>query len=285
MLQVFKPYAFVSLLMGSLLVLAACSQASPLSSQESDFIHSESSSQETLGKTVSSDQLSIISELELDNGNTVRFINEQMEGSDSQIGVVEVIQPKTRSVISALTSSSVSPLELYLALSAEKDAPQELTLNHEFLATMNTEIPKEPREVSLSTFSTQADEVKSCLYMLDSDYHRHFLSWVETAFGAALPKHEHGHYLTSDHYGVTGFAPKRALGTCNASGYVKYVDISFEWIKGVWIDVPLGVAGLTPGQSLFYHSNSGYLPKRYRIEVDFTTNGLAGNNVHTEGSW
>ncbi len=266
------------------LFLSACSQER-LAIQDEAFIHSEAEL-ETVGETLESDQLGVIASLELENGNVVRFIDEQLAGDGYRIGVVEVTQPGFQSVISQLVAGQhLSPLELYLSLAPDKAAPPELTAHHRMLADAREEIPLEPRRLTRPALSTQAVGVSACTG-LASDTHWDFLDWVVDGFGAALPHHGHGHNLTSTHYGVTGASSKRALGTCNAKGYVKSVRIEYQFGQNLWISVPLGGTWLFPGTSLFYYSDSGFLaPQKYRIRVGFTVQGLEGNTAHTEGSW
>ena len=274
----------LSLAVAASLMLAACSQPhKPDIHEDTSFVTDEAS---FIGsKTISPKELEVLAELELSNGNVIRFIDEQFETGQPQVGVVELIQAEQSSVLSSLTNDGeLSPLEIFLAL-ADTQAPEKLMTHHRSLASNSDAIPHEPRSVAIG-LETQATDFTSCAYMLPTGYHAKFLTRVADAFGAALPHHGHGHNLTSTHYGVTGKSAKRALGTCNASGYVKTVNVSYQWSSKIWVNVPLGVAGLFPGQSLFYYSNSGFLlHQRYRIKVGYTANGLAFNYAHTEGSW
>jgi len=267
-------------------LLAACSQEQSLSDHvEEGFVFSEA--EFDAGESQVSDRLAVIASLELDNGNVISFVNEQLEGSEPKIGVVELGQPGNGATLSQFAQETPSPLELYLALASDKTAPAELVAHHQKLAAVRQEISPKPRKLSSAGLSTQGVEVNNlCNYETGFGNHADFLGWVTAAFGAALPNHGHGHYLTSTHYGVTGKSSKRALGTCNARGYVKSVRIEYQFGRNLWINVPLGVTWLFPGQFLFYYSDSGFLvPHRYRIKVGYTVEGNPGNTAHTEGSW
>ena len=273
-------------LCAAMMLLAACSQEQGLASQaEEAFVFNEA--EFDAGESQVSEELGVIASLELDNGNVISFIDEQLEGNEPKIGVVELGQPGTNSTLSQFAQENPSPLELYLALTPDKVAPAELTLHHQKLAEVRSEISLEPRKLSSAGLSAQAVDVHNgCNFETGFGNHVDFLGWVTAAFGAALPNHGHGHYLTSTHYGVTGKSSKRALGTCNAGGYVKSVRIEYQFGKNLWINVPLGVTWLFPGQFLFYYSDSGFLvPHRYRIKVGYTVEGNPANIAHTEGSW
>jgi hypothetical protein len=191
------------------------------------------------------------------------------------------------SSLAAFEETAATPLELFLALSSS-EAPAVLVKDHIHKAQMG-KASLEPRNLQLAKgsgdLSTQAVEVDSCLGLTAGGYHLDFRAAESVAFGAQLAHHGHGQNLLSTHYGVTGLATRRALGTCNVSGYVKSVRIEYQWTANLWVNVPLGVTGLFPGQSLFYYSNSWPVNYRYRIKVGYTVNGLAGNSAHTEGSW
>jgi len=237
--------------------------------------------------TTRSGGLKIISELSLQNGNTLRFVDEASEGGAPRVGVVEVIAPKTGSVLRYLTETQqITPLELYLALAPRgAPVPTILSAHHKEAARTQAGISYQPRVVGVA-FPLQGSDVGSCWAESGNIYHWGFLGDVTSAFGVALPNHGHGHDLTSTHYGITGISSKRALGTCNVNGYAKSVRIEYRYSSNLWITVPLGVTWLVPGQSLFYYSSSGVqVPQTYRIKVGLTTDGFAGNSSHTEGSW
>jgi hypothetical protein len=270
----------------ALMMLMGPAQARAAATTEPGFIVSVGDRGQDEGETREG-PLAIIAELELDNGNVLRFIDESAGGDRPRIGVVEVTAPRAGSMLRALTRERpLTPLEIYLSLAPRGAVvPTPLTLHHQEVARTTPGISLEP-QVSTVGPTVQADEVESCLGDSGNQYHLGFLGSVGLAFGAALPNHGHGHDLTSTHYGVTGFSSRRALGTCNAEGYVKTVRIEYRWAENLWVAVPLGVSGLFPGQALFYYSDSGFqVPQQYRIRVGFTIQGNPNNRAHTEGSW
>jgi len=275
------------LCLGAVMVLlAACSQGDFPEQNEAAFVFSKADID--LGETRVSDRPGVIASLELANGNVIAFIDEQAEGNEPRIGVVELGQPGSGSTLAQLTQAQpLSPLELYLSLEPGRAAPAELVAHHRRLAEVRRAIPLEPRKLSVAGLTPQGVAINNyCNYETGFGNHFDFLGWVTDVFGAALPHHGHGHDLLYTHYGVTGKSSKRALGTCNAGGYVKTVKLEYQFGQNLWFNVPLGVGWLFPGQFLFYYSDSGFLvPNRYRIKVGYTTQGLPSNSAHTEGSW
>jgi hypothetical protein len=277
-------------LVGSVLLvltLAACSK-NPLPEEHEDT-HEETFISETLENTevVEASDDAVIATVKLDNGNTVHFINEARANEKQRIGIIEITGMGQASSLATLEDSAPTPLELFLALS-DSDAPAALIADH----TQKAELGKasvEPRTLQLAKtsgeLSAQGMSVGNCLGLTPGGYHLSFRAAEAVAFGAQLAHHGHGQNLLNTHYGVTGLATRRALGTCNVNGYVKSVRIEYQWTSNFWVNVPLGVSWLLPGQSLFYYSDSWPVNYRYRIRVGFTVNGLAGNSAHTEGSW
>lgn len=254
---------------------------------ESGFVVNAGGPRDGEGQSLREGPFPIIAEIELDNGNTFRFIDESAGGTAPRIGVVEVTAPRAGSVLRALTQERpITPLELYLALTPRGAViPTPLTLHHQEAARTTPGLSSEPRVLTVRP-TAHATEVEGCLGESGNQYHLGFLGSVGSAFGGPLPNHGHGHDLTSTHYGVTGFSSKRALGTCNAEGYVKSVGVEYRWTSALWVAVPLGVSWLFPGQALFYYSDSGFqVPQQYRIKVGFTVEGNPNNRAHTEGSW
>jgi hypothetical protein len=262
-------------------------QAIAAATEESDFVVRAGERGADEGETVRQGPFEILSELKLDNGNVLRFIDESMDGGTPRIGVVEVAAPRSGSVLRALTREQpLTPLELYLALAPRGAAiPAPLLLHHQAAAKTTPGISSEPRVLTVEA-TAQAADVGWCYEESGALYHGEFLGLVVSEFGGPLPNHGHGHDLTSTHYGVTGTSSKRALGTCNVEGYVKSVGVEYQWSAALWVAVPLGVSWLFPGQSLFYYSDSGVqVPQKYRIKVGFTVEGNPSNRAHTEGSW
>ena len=275
----------------STLLLALTSMASTearaATTTEPGFVVSAGERSDDEGQSLREGPFQIIAELKLDNGNAVRFIDESAGGTTARIGVVEVTTPGAGSVLRALTRErQITPLELYLALAPRGAAiPAPLTLHHQEAARTTPGLSSEPQVLTVGP-TAEAAEVEGCLEESGFQYHLGFLGSVGGAFGGPLPNHGHGHDLTSTHYGVTGFSSKRALGTCNAEGYVKSVNVEYRWTSVLWVAVPLGVSWLFPGQALFYYSDSGFqVPQQYRIKVGFTVEGNPNNRAHTEGSW
>jgi hypothetical protein len=269
------------------LALAACSK-NPVPEAKGD-IHEETFISETLDSTdvVEAREDAVVATLKLENGNVIHFINESSAGEKPRIGVVEITEVGQASRLASFEDIAPTPLELFLAFSGS-DAPAALVEDHARKALIN-KASLEPRKLQLAKasgeLSAQAVQVKNCWGLTPAGYHLNFRAAETLAFGALLAHHGHGQNLLSTHYGVTGFATRRALGTCNVNGYVKSVRVEYQWTSNLWVNVPLGVTWLFPGQSLFYYSSSWPVSYKYRIKVGFTVNGLAGNSVHTEGSW
>lgn len=269
------------------MVLMGPAQAIAAATTESDFVVSIEDRGYDEGETLREGPLKLISELRLDNGNVLRFIDESAHSDTPRIGVVEVTAPRAGSILRALTrDQQLTPLELYLALAPRGAViPTPLLLHHQEAAQTTPGISSDPRVLTVES-TAQAADVGWCFEESGNQYHLGFLGLVGSAFGGPLPNHGHGHDLTSTHYGVTGAASKRALGTCNVEGYVKSVSIEYRWTSTLWVAVPLGVSWLLPGQSLFYYSDSGFqVPQQYRIKVGFTVQNNPNNRAHTEGSW
>jgi hypothetical protein len=267
------------------LALAACSK-NPLPEAHED-IHEETFISETLDNTEvaeARDDATIVT-LKLDNGNIVHFVNEAQPGEKQRIGVVEITGVGQASSLTAFEETAPTPLELFLALS-DSASPAALVADHRHKAELDR-ANAEPRQLQLSSgeLSAQAVSVGNCLGLTAGGYHLSFRAAEAAAFGAQLARHGHGQNLLSTHYGVTGLATRRALGTCNVNGYVKSVRVEYQLASNLWVNVPLGVTWLFPGQSLFYYSDSFPQVLKYRIKVGYTVNGLAGNSAHTEGSW
>jgi hypothetical protein len=269
------------------LALAACSKNS--SPDVHEDIHDNTFISETLDNTevAAAREDVVIATLKLGNGNSIHFVNESPEGETARIGVVEITNKGQASSLATLQDTAPTPLELFLAFSSS-DAPAALVADHAHKAMMD-KANVEPRKLQLAKasgeLSTQAVQVNNCRSLTAGQYHTQFRADETLAFGALSAHHGHGQNLINTHYGVTGLATRRALGTCNASGYVKSVRIEYQWTANLWLNVPLGLTWLFPGQSLFYYSDSSPAIFRYRIKVGFTVNGLPGNTAHTEGSW
>jgi hypothetical protein len=229
----------------------------------------------------------VIATLNLENGNVVHFVNEARVNENPRIGVVEITAVGQASSLTAVQEDAPTPLELFMAFSSS-EIPGMLVADHAKKAEMG-KASLGPRKLHLAKaseeLSAQAVSVGNCLGLTAGGYHLNFRAAETGAFGAGLAHHGHGQNLLSTHYGVTGFATRRALGTCNVNGYVKSVRIEYQWTSNLWVNVPLGVTWLFPGQSIFYYSNSWPVNYRYRIKVGYTLNNLAGNSSHTEGSW
>lgn len=251
-----------------------------------------------------------VAEAKLSSGTVLRFVDEGRPAAGShdqgRIGVIEITNPGTDPILPLmLREYGPSPLELFLAAAGSESAPPEkLVEDHYRVVKYRPGLSAKPRTLSLAVPLTGtkaylpthfvADvapqhglEVDYCLG-LPGDYHFDFRSMETDVFGVQLSHHGHGQDLDHTHYGVTGLSSRRALGLCNAAGYVKSVRIQYEWISGVWIEVPIAAPGpdwIFPNTSLFYYSDSWPAVFRYRIKVGFTVEGLAGNTVHTEGSW
>jgi hypothetical protein len=269
------------------LALAACSK-NPVPEAHEDT-HEETFISETLDGTEVAEarEDAVVATLKLENGNVIHFINESSVGEKARIGVVEITEVGQASSLTSFEELAPTPLELFLAFSSS-DAPAVLVADHAHEAMLD-KASVEPRELKLAetsaTLSTQAVQVANCWALTPAGYHGNFRAAETLAFGALLAHHGHGQNLLNTHYGVTGFATRRALGTCNVNGYVKSVRVEYQWTSNLWVNVPLGVTWLFPGQSLFYYSNSWPAIYKYRIKVGYTVNGLAGNSAHTEGSW
>jgi hypothetical protein len=262
-----------------IIALAACSKNPAPEVYQDTFINSSVDDTEV----VEAPEDAIIATLKLDNGNVIRFVNEVQASENPHIGVLEITAVGQTSSLAALEASIPTPLELFLAFSS-LDAPAALIKDHTHKAKLN-QASLEPRKLQASDeLSAQAARVGDCIGLTANLYHQIFRLDEQAAFGIQLAKHGHGQNLLNTHYGVTGLASRRALGTCNAGGYVKSVRIEYQWTANLWINVPLGVTWLFPGQTLFYYSNSSPAIYKYRIKVGFTAN-VPGNSVHTEGSW
>lgn len=266
------------------LALAACSK-NPLpqahDSHEDTFISDVIDTTEV----AEAREDAVVATLKLENGNTVQFINEARTGEKQRIGIIEITGVGQASSLAAFEDAAPTPLELFLAFSSA-DAPALLVADHAQKAELGKASIK-PRTLqrASSELSAQNVSVGNCLGLTAGGYHLNFRAAESAAFGAQLTNHGHGQNLTNTHYGVTGLATRRALGTCNVNGYVKTVRIEYQWTANLWNNVPLGVSSLLPGQALFYYSDSWPVNYRYRIRVGFTINGLPGNSAHTEGSW
>lgn len=266
------------------LALAACSK-NPFPETHED-IHENTFISETLDHTevAAARDDAVIATLKLDNGNSIHFVNESPAGEQARIGVVEITEVGQASSLAAFEETAPTPLELFLAFSSS-EAPALLVADH----AQKAEIGKasvEARKLQLASgeLSAQAVDVGDCIGLTANLYHQIFRLDEQAAFGVQLAHHGHGHNLTKTHYGVTGFATRRALGTCNAAGYVKSVRVEYQWTANLWVNVPLGVTWLFPGQTLFYYSDSSPVIYKYRIKVGFTAS-VPGNIAHTEGSW
>ncbi len=250
----------------------------------------------------------IITEVQLASGTVLRFVDEGRSiGSDTDeggVGVIEVTAPQAQAILpTMLREYGPSPLEIFMAAAPGTSAPDRLVKDHRQAAKLRQTLSPTPRTLKLVSSLDHAKayvpahivadlspkhglEVDYCLG-LAGDYHFDFRSMEADVFGLQLSEHGHGHNLDHSHYGVTGVSSRRALGVCNAGGYVKMVNIQYQWIQGVWIDVPIAQNGsntLFPHVSLFYYSDSWPAAYRYRIKVAFTAI-VDGNIVHTEGSW
>lgn len=245
----------------------------------------------------------------LDSGTVLRFVDEGGSVGGTQdygrIGVMEITAPKTDPLLPGmLREYGPSPLEIFLAAAGPNaEPPEKLVEDHRRAAMSRRMLSPAPRALALVSSQDRtkgsmpahvvADvaprhglEVDYCTG-LSGDFHFDFRSMETDVFGLQLSEHGHGHDLDHTHYGVTGLSSRRALGVCNAAGYVKTVRIQYEWIQGVWVEVPIAAPGsniLFPNVSVIYYSDSWPAVFRYRIKVEFTS-VVDGNIVHTEGSW
>ena len=266
-----------------IMVLAACSKNPAPEGHQN--IHNDTFISEGIDNTevVEVREDAVIATLKLDNGNVIRFVNEAQASENPHIGVLEITAVGQGLSLAALEASAPTPLELFLAFSSS-DAPAALIKDHAHKAKLN-QASLEPRKLQASDdLSAQVVDIGDCIGLTANLYHQIFRLDEQAAFGVQLAKHGHGQNLLNTHYGVTGLASRRALGTCNAGGYVKSVRIEYQWTANLWVNVPLGVTWLFPGQTLFYYSNSSPAIYKYRIKVGYTAS-LPGNIAHTEGSW
>jgi hypothetical protein len=265
------------------LALAACSKNSLPEAQDS---HEETFISETFNNTEVAEARddALIATLKLDNGNTIHFVNEARANEKQRIGIIEITGVGQASSLAAFEDAAPTPLELFLAFS-DSAAPAAIVADHAQKAELG-KASLEPRQLQLasSELSAQAASVGNCLGLTAGQYHLNFRAAEAVAFGAQLTQHGHGQNLTNTHYGVTGLATRRALGTCNAGGYAKSVRIEYQWTSTLWVNIPLPATSLFPGQSLFYYSSSWPAIYKYRIKVGFTA-VVPGNIAHTEGSW
>lgn len=265
--------------------LAACSK--DVVPEAHEDLHEETFISETLDNTevVEAREDALVATLKLENGNVVHFVNEARVGENPRIGIIEITDVGQASSLASLEENAPTPLELFQAFSSS-EVPTLLVADHVQKAELG-KASVEPRKLQLASgeLSAQAGSVGNCLGLTAGQYHNQFRAAEAVAFGAQLARHGHGQTLLSTHYGVTGFATRRALGTCNVNGYVKSVRVEYQWASNLWVNVPLGVTWLFPGQSVFYYSDSWPAIYKYRIKVGYTVNGLAGNSAHTEGSW
>jgi hypothetical protein len=271
-------------LIAFIIALAACSRTAPeLHEHEDAFISNTLDNSEV----VEAGEDAVIATLKLDNGNVVHFVNESRVGEAKRIGMIEITAVGQASSLAAFEETAPTPLELFLALS-DLDAPAALVKDHDHKAMLGHGVSPEPRKLQLARgtdeLSAQAAEVGDCLGLTANLYHQLFRLDEQAVFGVQLAHHGHGQSLTNTHYGVTGLASRRALGTCNAGGYVKSVRVEYQWTSNLWVNVPLPATWLFPGQTLFYYSNSWPAIYKYRIKVGFTAS-VPGNIAHTEGSW
>lgn len=266
------------------LALAACSK-NPLPEAHDDR-HENTFISETFDNTEVAEARAdaVVATLKLDNGNSIHFVNESPAGEGVRIGVVEITEVGQASSLATFEETAPTPLELFLAFSSS-EAPALLVADHAQKAELG-KASVEPRKLQLASgeLSAQAVDVGDCIGLTPNLYHQIFRLDEQAAFGVQLSNHGHGQNLINTHYGVTGLATRRALGTCNAGGYVKSVRVEYQWTANLWVNVPLGVTWLFPGQTLFYYSNSSPVLYKYRIKVGFTAS-VPGNIAHTEGSW
>lgn len=244
----------------------------------------------------------LIAELATASGTQLRFVRERTNRSGGQIGVLETTPPGADQIVPAmLRGYAPTPLELFLVIASEADAPPyELVEDHRREAARRDDLAPEPRRLPLldppaagdavlpphlvSDLSPQhGQSVALCESVLPQSYFSHFQAQAEEFLGD-LPQHGHGFDLTSSHYGITGLSSRRALGCCNRGPYVKGVRVEYQWTQNLWLDASGGQVWIFPNYRFFYHSDSWPLIRRYRIRVFYTVEGQP-NLADTVGCW
>ena len=266
---------FISFFSGLIvLVLAACSQT-PEVSDDQHFI--QGNLVEAQGQD---DARAIIEEVELANGNLVRFIDESVSFEGGGIGMLEIIVDESKPLLASLDASA-TPLEVFQALAPERSAPSQLLDHHQRMATASDDVPELARKLDLSPMSLEDGGV--IWSVCTNDFA--FKNWYNSKLHVPNNfKHfGFGADMTGTKYGVTGKSTRRALSVCNHpnnfSGKTK-VRVEKQFGQNLWILIQGTTYNMIPHRGMWYASQdpSFYLPTKYRVKA-------SGGYFSIAGSW
>ena len=260
------------------LVIAACGQIPNQTDikQENEFIVNASA--DAQGNTdLTLDAAAIIAEVRLENGNTLRFIDEGLSTDAGGVGMLELTLPNTQPLLATVREENATPLEVFLMAAPHQEAPEKLV-------THQAQRKAQPRSLTLKTAGELQTQDGGVLFSWCSNstvFHDAYRS--ELHFPNNFKYFGFGEDLWGTKYGVTGNSSRRALSVCNhenASGDV-YAKVQRN-AGGSWQYVAGTAHNLEPHRGMWYASSNA----QGRTQVYRTAAiGRQGAYYSIAGSW
>ncbi len=260
------------------LVIAACGQIPNRTDikQENGFIVNAST--DTQGNTDPTlDAAAIIAEVKLENGNTLRFIDEGLSTDAGGVGMLELTLPNTQPLLATVREENATPLEVFLMAAPHQEAPEKLLVSHQ------AQSKTLPRSLTLKTAGELQTQDGGVLFSWCSNstvFHDAYRS--ELHFPNNFKYFGFGEDLSGKKYGVTGTSNRRALSVCNHLNAPSHTKASVWKQIGVntWTHIVGTSYDLGPHHGIWYASQDPafLVSSKYRVVA-------SGGYYSIAGSW
>lgn len=223
----------------------------------------------------------ILDEIVLAEGASVRFVDEQVSIEDGGVGMLARGMPRFADAVRAL---ELTPLELYLALAPEKEAPARLWEDHDQAVELQGRESRAPRAFRLEqgalapagdTFAARAPEPLFTMWNGTLHITVTCYQWSQdfcpdiAANQGGYDWCDSGQATSSVAYAYTGAAGQRWLGGTTCSERWDF-EVQVEGIPGAWSFVSGTDISQTANDWVTYTSST-ITANNYRSKVQLTS--------------